>query len=193
MLEGEFPAISPDVLARFVPAKPGELALELGMGIGGMAIELARRGFQVEGIDLSPVAIARLMERVREAGFADRITAQALDLRDFVFPNRPYSVVVANSLLHFFHYEEVVLLCGRIQDSVPQGGLVYASVLSTVDSRYEQYWKTNLPSHGEYTLFGQHNSHFFTEAELPQCFDQLETLICRPWEGNAIEYLGRRR
>ena len=43
-------------------------ALELGCGRGKQAIELARRGWQVVGIDFAPEAMAAARERARQAG-----------------------------------------------------------------------------------------------------------------------------
>lgn len=47
-------------------------ALDLGCGSGHWAVELARRGWQVTGIDLVPKAIERARERARTAGVAAR-------------------------------------------------------------------------------------------------------------------------
>jgi SAM-dependent methyltransferase len=46
---------------------PGR-ALDLGCGPGRNALHLAARGFEVDAVDLSPVAIAWAEERAREAG-----------------------------------------------------------------------------------------------------------------------------
>ena len=43
-------------------------ALDLGCGSGIWAVELAKRGWQVTGIDLIPKAVRRARERAREAG-----------------------------------------------------------------------------------------------------------------------------
>jgi SAM-dependent methyltransferase len=43
-------------------------ALDLGCGSGIWAVELARRGWQVTGVDFVPKALRRARERAREAG-----------------------------------------------------------------------------------------------------------------------------
>ena len=43
-------------------------ALDLGCGSGIWSIELARRGWQVTGIDIVPKAVRRARERARQAG-----------------------------------------------------------------------------------------------------------------------------
>lgn len=55
-------------------AAPFGRALDIGTGSGIWGIELARRGWEVTGIDLVPKAIARARERVRQAGVEMRLT-----------------------------------------------------------------------------------------------------------------------
>jgi SAM-dependent methyltransferase len=47
-------------------------ALDLGCGSGIWAVELAKRGWQVTGIDIIPRAVRRARERAREAGVEAR-------------------------------------------------------------------------------------------------------------------------
>ncbi|MEV6973583.1 class I SAM-dependent methyltransferase [Kitasatospora sp. NPDC093806] len=49
---------------------PGARALDLGCGAGRNAIHLAGRGFEVDGVDLSPTALAWARERADEAAAA---------------------------------------------------------------------------------------------------------------------------
>lgn len=48
-------------------------ALDLGCGSGHWAVELARRGWQVTGIDIVPKAVARARQRAKEAGVELRL------------------------------------------------------------------------------------------------------------------------
>ena len=56
--------------------------VDVGGGTGGFAVPLAQLGHRVEVIDPSPDALAALDRRAREAGVADRVTAQQGDLAD---------------------------------------------------------------------------------------------------------------
>lgn len=47
---------------------PHGLVLDLGCGSGIWAVELAKRGWQVTGVDFVPKALRRARERAREAG-----------------------------------------------------------------------------------------------------------------------------
>lgn len=57
-------------------------AIDLGCGTGVNAVELAARGFEVTGIDLSGVAIAAARRRAADAGVADRCRWIQADLTD---------------------------------------------------------------------------------------------------------------
>lgn len=48
-------------------------ALDLGCGTGRFAVELARRGWQVTGVDVVPKAVSIARERAREAGVEVRL------------------------------------------------------------------------------------------------------------------------
>lgn len=56
--------------------------VDIGGGTGGFAVSLAELGHRVQVIDPSPDALAALDRRAREAGVADRITAQQGDLTE---------------------------------------------------------------------------------------------------------------
>lgn len=60
--------------------------VELGIGDGRIAIEAARRGCSLTGVDLSPAMLARCRERSKQAGVAERLTLIEADFRDFVIP-----------------------------------------------------------------------------------------------------------
>lgn len=53
--------------------RPYGKALDLGCGSGYWAVELARRGWEVVGIDIVPRAVAQARERVRGSGVEVRI------------------------------------------------------------------------------------------------------------------------
>lgn len=60
--------------------------LDVGCGTGRHAIELARRGYKVTGIDLSPNQLARAKEKARQAGV--KVNFLKKDARTFSFKTR---------------------------------------------------------------------------------------------------------
>ena len=65
--------------------------LDVGCGTGRHAIELARRGYAVTGIDLSEAQLARAREKAREAGVSVELLQR--DARDFRFET-PFDLVL---------------------------------------------------------------------------------------------------
>lgn len=117
--------------------KPGR-TLEIGCGTGTNAIFLARRGFSVTAIDLSPLAIDQAAAKAKAAGHkidfkvADILTANIGAPFDFVFDRGVYHHLRSVNLFGFLtalarctvpggHY---LTLAGNANDrqSLPQEG-----------------------------------------------------------------------
>ncbi|MFE2189423.1 class I SAM-dependent methyltransferase, partial [Streptomyces olivaceus] len=76
---------------------PGD-ALDLGLGSGGDALWLARRGWRVTAVDISGVAAERLTGHARAHGLGDLVDARRHDL-GVSFPEGLFDLVTA----HYFH------------------------------------------------------------------------------------------
>jgi SAM-dependent methyltransferase len=79
-------------------AGPGTRVLEYGCGTGSAAFELAERGAEVTGIDISPVAVERAATAAAERGLDIRfevMDAEALDL-----PDGTFDLVCGSGILH---------------------------------------------------------------------------------------------
>lgn len=87
----------PEVVEFLESAAPGR-ALDLGCGTGTNAIELARRGWGVTGIDFAPKAIRSARRRALRAGVEiDFRVGDVTDLSDLV---GPYDYVLDIGCLH---------------------------------------------------------------------------------------------
>lgn len=69
-----------DFLERELRLKPEDRLLDLGCGAGRHAIELAKRGYDVTGVDISPFMLAEARKRAAEAGV--EVTFVQLNLSD---------------------------------------------------------------------------------------------------------------
>lgn len=69
MWSGRANAVLVDVASGLTPGR----ALDLGCGEGGDAIWLARHGWTVTGVDISPTAVSRAGVAAREAGVPDGV------------------------------------------------------------------------------------------------------------------------
>jgi DNA-binding winged helix-turn-helix (wHTH) protein len=65
---------------------------DLGCGSGETAVELARRGLEVDAVDISPVFCDAVRAKARRAGLT--IAVRCGDMRDFTLP-RPVDLVLA--------------------------------------------------------------------------------------------------
>ncbi len=73
--------------------------LELGCGAGDLSLELARRGYEVSGIDIAPAAIEWARDKARERGLnADFQVGSVLDLANYA--DASFDMVLDGYCLH---------------------------------------------------------------------------------------------
>ena len=75
-----------DFLERELALTPGARVLDLGCGAGRHAIELAKRGYDVVGIDISPTMLEAATKRAEEAGVRVAFRQGDLACLDQYFP-----------------------------------------------------------------------------------------------------------
>lgn len=123
---GQRPA-PPDALRgseELLPA--GGRALDVASGRGTVAVWLAARGFAVDAVDVSPVALAAGEALAAREGVAERVRWWCRDLDGGLPTAGPYEVVVCQRFRDPAVYPE---LAGRLAP----GGLLVVTVLSEVD------------------------------------------------------------
>jgi SAM-dependent methyltransferase len=107
----------------------GSAALDLGCGPGRHAIPLARRGFRVTAVDLSPFHLAKARERAEAAQAA--VEFVQADMRTFV---RPDAFDLALSLFTSFGYFEDpaddLRVLRHVRESLRPGGVLVMDVAS---------------------------------------------------------------
>ncbi len=114
-----------DQLANLKPAKfltdnidllPRGKALDIAMGSGQNAVYLAGKGFEVEGVDISPQAVADTLILARKQGV--KIDAKVADLEaDYIIKKAHYDVIIC------FHYLQRSLF-PQIKEGLKPGGMV---------------------------------------------------------------------
>ncbi len=82
-----------DGVVNLLELAPGARVLDVSCGFGRHSIALAKRGFQVTGLDLSPQLLAHAREAADEANV--QITWIQADMREIPVPSVPYDAVIS--------------------------------------------------------------------------------------------------
>ncbi len=133
---------------------PSGRVLDVAMGSGRNALYLASLGYEITGVDISPVAVARCRTAAEARGL--HIEAVCADLETSALPDGPFDIV-----LNFYYLQRD--LCPRLAEALRPGGvLVFESF--TLGQR----------------VFGwgpQRQEHLLRPGELPRLFPDLGTLV----------------
>lgn len=100
--------------------------LDLGCGLGNLALEAARQGCTVTALDGSPTGIARIRETALAEGLP--LEAHEADLAHWTI-DRDYDCIVAIGLLMFFPQARAEALLADILARVRPGGVVVLNTL----------------------------------------------------------------
>lgn len=130
--------------------------LDVAMGAGRHALYMASRGYEVTGVDVSPVAVERCREEAARLGV--RVDAVCSDLSSWEWPVQTFDVV-----LNFYFLQRD--LCPRLSAALRPGGVLVFETFTTDQRRYG--WG---PANDEFLL---------RPGELHTLFPDLETLAYR--------------
>ncbi|MFQ5398381.1 MAG: class I SAM-dependent methyltransferase [Anaerolineae bacterium] len=89
----------PEVIELVDELTPGR-ALDLGCGYGRASIYLAQQGWQVDGVDFVPEAIAEAAVRAKNASVADNIHFHLSSVSKLHFLEGPYDLALDVGCLH---------------------------------------------------------------------------------------------
>ncbi|MHB1590152.1 MAG: SAM-dependent methyltransferase [Sulfuricella sp.] len=120
--------------------------LDLGCGLGNLAVEAARLGASVVAVDASPTAVAHI-QRVADQ---EKLALQGIqaDLSNYRIDGQ-YDTIVAIGLLMFFDRERALELLEEIRQHVKPGGCAVINVLTEGTTFLGMFQP------GHYTLFGR--------------------------------------
>jgi SAM-dependent methyltransferase len=115
-----------ELLRRWLPEPAPRRALDVATGLGRNALHLARAGYQVDAVDISPTALREAARRARRAGLSG-IRWIVADLDRWRPPRGHYDVVV-----NAFFLDR--RLFPALQAAVRPGGiLIFETHLATKD------------------------------------------------------------
>jgi SAM-dependent methyltransferase len=99
------------------------IVVELGIGNGRIAIEAARRGKAVTGVDSSPAMLALCRQRAEAAGVAPLLTLLQADWREFTLPEPAALISIPfHSIGHLVTLEDKRAGLRRIYQQLAPGG-----------------------------------------------------------------------
>lgn len=157
--EGDF-SLNPFEKA-ILPFLSGHI-LDLGCGLGNLAVAAATSGFRVTALDASPTAVDHIRRRAAQEKLS--ITAREADLQRMNIRGE-FDCVVAIGLLMFFPQQAVREALAKIKGLVRPGGLAAVNVLIKGTTF------TDMFDPAGYWLFG--------ENELPEAFAAWATEYAR--------------
>ncbi len=117
-----------------LPYLHGEV-LDLGCGLGNLALEAARAGCRVTALDGSPTGIARIRESAarldtnQDTNQGLALEAHEADLARYAI-DRDYDAIVAIGLLMFFPRDRAEAMLADIVAHVKPGGVAVLNVLT---------------------------------------------------------------
>ncbi len=97
-------------------------ALDLGCGCGPAAIELARMGHDVLGVDLSKSMIADARQAAARAGVADRCRFLDRDVWSLELPKRSFSLIIALGFVEYF--DDPLAVLQRMASLLAHSGVI---------------------------------------------------------------------
>lgn len=113
--------------------------LDIGIGQGRNAFYLAKNGLQVDGIDLSSIAIESVKQIAEKENLS--INAYQTSFLEFTPENTPYSAILVFGLIQILDWKSIHELINRINQWTQKGSLVFITAFSIKDASYSKYRK----------------------------------------------------
>jgi len=143
-----------------LPDGGGKRLLDVGCGIGAIALELQKRGFQVTGVDFSEVAVNRCLERGLNAFVSD------VDGDGLKFADKTFDVVWAGDVIE--HVFDPIFLLEEVDRVLKDNGRLLMSVPNnfTLAKRLKIFLSGKSPQSNIYRRLRQCKHHTFFSSEL---------------------------
>ena len=119
---------------------PKNKALDLAMGEGRNGVYLATQGFDVLGLDISPIGLNKAQQLAKH--FNTTIQTRVVDLENYQLEKNSYDVIVCTYYLQRDLFDQ-------IKDSLKPGGMVLIETFNTDYLKYSRFPKKYLLKHNE--------------------------------------------
>ena len=199
LAEGE-PDRSSQWLEPFLPLLASHdccRVFDLGCGTGYDAIALARRGFQVEGMDFAQVAIDQARRLAGAAGLAIDFRQGDIGL-PLPYDDGAFDAVISNLVLHSFDDTVLRRIVGEVDRCLRPGGLFlfHANSTEDLDRRLAVQPPERQLGPRSYVLDGGQTMHFLDRDTCEALLGEWEQLVLEPVTsfdpgGNPIKQVWR--
>ena len=147
-------AVTEDAMSYFSPyIKPGGSVLDVGCGVGIAMSVLAKKGFKVTGIEISP----KMAEFTRRRNPGAKVMVG--DFSEMKFDDK-FDAIPAFAFIHLFPKAKVTAIFSKIKSILNPDGVALLSSTESLESKEGIYVKEDFGK--EYKRFRK----FWTEQEL---------------------------
>ena len=122
----ELAVVEEQEIARFLERiRPGMRVLELGCNSGALSVAAARRGAEVEGLDIAADAleVAREYYETIKADLSGQVSYAVADLNQVALPENTYDIIFVKGTLH--HLPQADALLEQVYGALKPGGLLW--------------------------------------------------------------------
>jgi SAM-dependent methyltransferase len=110
---------------RQLAQRTGGPIVELMCGTGRVLLPLARAGFQITGVDVSPLLLAQARRKLEAAGLLDQVALQLADLRQWHSESiYRLAIIALNSFMHFSDPADHLAALASIHRALRSDGLL---------------------------------------------------------------------
>ena len=123
--------------------KHGKKALELGVGTGRIAIELAKKGVTVWGVDNSEymLNVARQKLKKENASVKKRVTLKLRDMRKFKLKETfPFAYIASSTFEHCITEEDQVKCLTSVYGALESKGILAFDISQPIRKKLEGSW-----------------------------------------------------
>ncbi len=154
--------------------------LDIGAGQGRNSFFLAKKGFSVDAIDPSGIAVGTILSISKKENI--KINAYQTDFSKFAAGNKPYSAVLIFGLLQILDWDSIKLLLDKINYWTVTGSLIFVTAFLTGDNSYKKYQEKWVREGKASFTGGKGNYRTFLEPdEILKVFDNYKAIY--HWEG----------